>query len=448
MVGSPIGSPPHSLLAVPQFQTSPGMRDILAPESERWRRLVGTFAEIVEAAGYRFLMTPLMEDAAVFSRVGEATDIVQKEMYRFTDNGGRDVALRPEFTASVCRAFAQHRPPTPWKVWMAGSNFRYERPQRGRFRQFDQLDIEVLGTDDPYVDVEVIALGWRFLEALGLRRTELLLNSLGEPAERARYVDALRTHFEANRDALSEQSRETLDRNPLRVLDSTRAEDVGLIAAAPSIAAFYGEASGAHFEAVRAGLDRLGIPYRITPGLVRGLDYYVRTAFEFAGGTLDSAQNALGGGGRYDGLVEALGGPATPGIGFALGVDRTLIACDDEGVFGPPESSVDVFVVDTTGGVEAMAITEEIRRAGLSADRAFDNRSMRSQMKAADRSGAAVAVIVGDSERQTGTALVRPLRTDGEQRAVARDDLVAHVSSIVSSSPAADLRKPPPSPPG
>ena len=400
------------------------MRDILPPESDRWRAFVSVFAETVEAAGYRNLATPLMEDAGVFSRVGEATDIVQKEMYRFTDNGGRDVALRPEFTASICRAFVEHRPSTPWKVWTSGSNFRYERPQRGRYRQFDQVDIEVVGSDDPLVDVEVITLGWRFLERLGLRQVTLLLNSLGDTAERATYVDALRTHFEANLDALSAQSRETLARNPLRVLDSKREQDAPFIAAAPTIAEFYGADSGAHFETVRAGLDRLDIPYTIAPGLVRGLDYYVRTTFEFAGGTLDSAQNALGGGGRYDGLVEALGGPPTAAIGFALGVDRTLIACDDEGVFPAPDSAVDVFVVDTTGGLEALAITEELRRAGLRADRAFDNRSMKSQMKAADRSGALYAVIIGETEREADTAVIRPMRSDGEQISVPRAELV------------------------
>jgi histidyl-tRNA synthetase len=420
---------------VPQFQTSPGFRDILPPESARWRRFVGVFADVVEAAGYAPLSTPLLEDAGVFSRVGEATDIVQKEMYRFTDNGERDVALRPEFTAGVCRAYAQHRPAAPWKVWLAGSNFRYERPQRGRYRQFDQVDVEVLGTDDPFVDVEVVALGWEFFRRLGLTQVSLLVNSLGEPAERAAFNQALRDHFGRHLDALSAQSRETLARNPLRVLDSKRPEDAELIATAPTIADFYGAASAEHFAAVTGGLDALGIPYTVSPRLVRGLDYYVRTTFEFAGGTLDSAQNALGGGGRYDGLVEALGGPTTPGIGFALGVDRTLIACDDEGVFGAPVADVDVFVVDTTGGLEAAVITAELRAAGLRADRAFDRRSMKSQMKSADRSAAAVAVIIGDDERDAGTAVVRPLRGGGEQRAVARADLVGALLAARGSLP-------------
>jgi histidyl-tRNA synthetase len=416
---------------VSEFQTSPGMRDVLAPESARWRRFVEVFEDIVEPAGYGLIIPPMMEDAGVFQRVGEATDVVAKEMYRFSDLGGRDVVLRPEQTASVCRAFVQHRPTTPWKAWYAGPNFRYEKPQRGRYRQFDQVGVEVLGVDDPYLDVEVIALGWRFYEALGLRQVTLLLNSLGEPADRARYVTALHEHFSAHADALTAESRQTLERNALRVLDSKREPDAPVIAAAPQLADFLGADAAAHFDTVRAGLDALGVPYRVEPRLVRGLDYYLRTTFEFVGGTLEGAQNALGGGGRYDGLVEALGGPPTPGVGFALGLDRTLLACDDEGVFASPAPAIDVFVVDTTGGGEALAITEQVRRAGRSADRAYDGRSMKAQMKAANRSGATVAVIVGDDELAAGTIVVRPLRGDGEQTVVARPDLLTHLEAVL-----------------
>ena len=186
---------PVACAAVPEFTTSPGMRDILAPESARWRRFVEVFAGVVEPAGYRQVVTPMLEDIGVFRRIGEASDVVAKEMYELTDLGGRHVALRPEFTAGVCRAFVEHRPPTPWKAWCSGSNFRYEKPQRGRYRQFDQVDIEALGVDDPDLDVEVIVLGWRFFAALGLRQVELRLNSLGEPADRARYVEALGAYF-------------------------------------------------------------------------------------------------------------------------------------------------------------------------------------------------------------------------------------------------------------
>jgi histidyl-tRNA synthetase len=418
--------------AVPAFQTSPGMRDILAPESARWRRFSQVFAEVVEAAGYGQIIPPLMEDLGVFTRIGEATDVVTKEMYDFVDKGARHVALRPELTASVCRAFVQHRPLTPWKAWYSGSMFRYEKPQRGRYRQFDQVGIEVLGADDPYLDVEVIALGWEFYRRLGLQQVKLLVNSLGEPDDRARYVDALREHFEAAGDALSEQSRETLRKNPLRVLDSKRREDASIVAAAPTIDEFWSEAAATHFAAVQSGLTALGIPFTRELKLVRGLDYYRHTTFEFQGLTLESAQNALGGGGRYDGLVESLGGPATPGIGFALGLDRTLLACDDEGVFAAPDASVDVFVVDTAGGLDALTLTTELRAAGMHADRGYENRSMKSQMKLADRSGAAVAVIIGTDEQAAGTATVRPLR-GGEQSAVPRADVLDAVRQILSN---------------
>jgi histidyl-tRNA synthetase len=411
------------------------MRDILPPESGRWRRFTEVFADVVERAGYGQLITPLLEDLGVFTRIGDATDIVTKEMYDFVDKGDRHVALRPEMTASVCRAFAEHRPTTPWKVWYAGSNFRYEKPQRGRFRQFDQVGVEVLGADDPHLDVEVIALAWEFYARLGLRRVNLIVNSLGEPDDRARYVEALREHFVAAGDGLSEQSRATLDRNPLRVLDSKREGDQPHIAAAPQIGDFHGDEAASHFAAVLDGLRALAIPFTIEPKLVRGLDYYRRTIFEFQGATLDSAQNALGGGGRYDGLVEALGGPATPGVGFALGVDRTLLACDDEGVFGARPVELDAFVVDVTGGVQASTITAELRAAGLAADRGYDNRSMKAQMKLANRSGARFALIVGEDELAAGTVVVKPMRGGGDQVAVSRAEVVDRLRQQPSAEP-------------
>ena len=417
---------------MPEFQTSPGMRDILPPESERWRRFVSVFADIVGAAGYSQVISPLLEDLGVFQRIGDATDVVSKEMYDFVDKGGRHVAIRPELTASVCRAFVQHRPLTPWKVWYAGSQFRYEKPQRGRFRQFDQVGIEVLGAEDPFLDVEVIALAWEFYKALGLTGVTLLLNSLGEPDDRARYVAALKAHFEANRNALTPESQITLDKNPLRVLDSKRPSDAAVVAAAPRIADFYGEHAAAHFEAVQAGLAALQIPFTIDDRLVRGLDYYRHTTFEFQGGTFDSAQNALGGGGRYDGLVESLGGPPTHGIGFALGLDRTLLACDDEGVFGVEPVRLDAFIVDTTGGLEALRLTAELRAAGLAADRAYESRSMKAQMKVADRSGAACAIIIGSNEVAEEAVTVRPLRTDEGQQLIARSTLIDYLTKARS----------------
>ena len=406
------------------------MRDILPADTGRWRRLNAVFADVVGAAGYGQIITPLIEDVGVFTRIGEATDVVTKELYAFEDRGGRHVSLRPELTASVCRAFAQHRPAAlPWKVWYTGPNFRQEKAQRGRYRQFDQVGVEVLGVDDAHLDVEVIALAAEFYRRLGLTQVNLIVNSLGEPEDRAAYVAALETYF-AGAD-LSEQSRATLAKNPLRVLDSKREQDAAAIAGAPKISEFYSTEAAAHFDTVQAGLARLGLDFVVEPKLVRGLDYYRRTIFEFQGGTLDSAQNALGGGGRYDGLVEALGGPATPGIGFALGVDRTLLACDDEDVFADEPARLDVFVVDVVGGQEAAAVTAELRRAGFSADRGYDNRSMKAQMKLANRSDARFAVIVGDDELAAGSAVVRPMARDaGDQQTISRSDLISHLKDI------------------
>lgn len=409
------------------------MRDILPPESDRWRRFVGVFADTVETAGYDQVIPPLLEDIGVFQRVGEATDVVTKEMYDFVDKGERHVALRPEQTASVCRAFVQHRPATPWKVWYAGPNFRYEKPQRGRFRQFEQVGIEVLGADDPFLDVEVIALGWQFLQAVGLRKVTLNVNTLGESVEREQFVVALEAYFRSHRHELSEGSQNTLERNPLRVLDSKRQQDHPVIAGAPRILDFLGPDSLNHFTAVQQGLTALKIPFVINDTLVRGLDYYRQTTFEFVGGTFDSAQNALGGGGRYDTLVEDLGGPPTPGIGFAIGVDRTLIACDDEDVFPVRPRVTDVFVVDVTGGLQALIATAELRALGLTVERAFDNRSMRSQMKAADKSGAQVAIIIGPDEVSQEVAVIRLLRSsEVVQYTVSRSDLGSAVQKALS----------------
>lgn len=411
-----------------KYRAPKGTRDLLPPESTRARRFVEVFAGVAERAGFAYVVPPMFEQREVFDRLGDDTDIVQKEMYELETKGGDRLALRPELTASLVRAFVEHSPPTPWKVWYAGPNFRYERPQKGRYRQFDQVDVEVMGTEDPEADVEVIALAWRFFEVLGLRQVTLKVNSLGDRDDRRRYADALRAHFT---DALlSEQARATLERNPLRVLDSKRDEDADAIAAAPGPTEHLSDGSAAAFERVQAGLRRLGIPFTLEPRLVRGLDYYVRTTFEVAGVGLGATQDAVGGGGRYDDLAGDLGGPRTPGIGFALGVDRTLLSCDAEGVFGAPAAAIDVFVVDVLDGTHATRLCDELRRAGVGADRAYDGRSMKSQMKKAGGSGAAVAVIVGDQEVADGTVVVRDLRTS-EQSSVARGDAVEHVTKLL-----------------
>jgi histidyl-tRNA synthetase len=391
--------------------------------------MVSVFAGVVERAGYELVVPPMFEDLGVFQRIGESTDVVTKEMYDFIDKAGRRVALRPEHTAGVCRAFVQHRPLLPWKVWYAGSNFRYEKPQAGRFRQFDQVGVEALGSADPLLDVEVISLAAEFYAALGLRDVSLVVNSLGDAADRERYVSALREHFTSRAGELSEESRANIDRNPLRILDSKREIDTEAIADAPSMAAHLGPEARDHFDAVTAGLRALGVAHTLDEKLVRGLDYYVRTTFEFRSTALDSSQNAVGGGGRYDGLVESLGGPPTPGIGFALGVDRILLACDAEGAFPAAPSSVEVFVVDVTGGVEALSLTRELRRAGFGCERAFDARSMKSQMKSADRSGARWAVIVGPDEVRSASVVVRSLADSG-QETVPRAELVSRLGAM------------------
>jgi histidyl-tRNA synthetase len=420
-------------VAAPNFRAPKGTRDILPPESGRRRAALDAFAEQAELAGFGEIMSPIFEDLGVFKRLGESTDVVTKEMFDFFDKGDppQHLALRPELTASVCRGFAEHRPTPPWKVWYEGPQFRYEQPQAGRYRQFHQVGVETLGTDDPQADVDVIALGWNFYASLGLRQITLLLNSLGDPSCRPAYLEALRSYLTENYSSLSTQSRVTLERNPLRVLDSKRPEDGEIIAAAPLMVDFLTDETRDHFDAVCAGLDQLGIPYELSPRLVRGLDYYTRTTFEFVADALSTAQNAVGGGGRYDGLVEDLGGPATPGIGFALGLDRILLACDAEKVFATPEPVTKVFVVDVTGGNHALVICNSLRTAGIGADRTYDSRSMKAQMKVADRSGALLAAIIGEDEVASGEVTLRDLRGETGQRRVALGDLVSTVGRLL-----------------
>src|SRR5918995_7008423 len=355
------------------FRAPIGTQDVLPPASARWQALIATLARVTERFGYGLVHGPLFEDLAVFQRLGVGTDVVRREMYDFRDKGDRHLALRPEATASVVRAFVQHRPPTPWKVWCVTPVFRYERPQAGRLRQHHQVDVEAIGVADPDIDIEIIALGAAYLDALGLRRCRLVLNTMGTPADRVAYANTLIPWLRE-----------------------------------------------------RAA----GIPFEIDPGLVRGLDYYTHTLFEFQSAALDTAQSTVIGGGRYDGLVEQLGGSPTPGIGFGSGVERMLLACDAEGVFDEPPRALDAFVVDATDGRTARDITQELRSAGLRVDRAFGGRSMKSQMKAAGRSGARVAVIVGDQEVVDATATVRDL-AQGEQQVVPRDKVADVVRKLI-----------------
>ncbi|HMD45981.1 MAG TPA: histidine--tRNA ligase [Acidimicrobiales bacterium] len=416
----------------PGARAPEGTHDVLAPESWRWRHVLGVFAGRATRAGYGLVISPMFEHVSVFLRgLGEEAEVVNKEMYEFTDRGGRAFALRPEGTASIVRAFVQHHPVVPWKAWYATPAFRDERPQGLRFKQHHQLGVEVLGTEDPDLDVEVIDLAAGFYADLGLARVALSVSSMGDARCRPPYVAFLRQRLDERRDQLCDEHRDRFAVNPLRVLDCKRPECVAATADLPGLVDSLCEDCQPHFDRVLAGLDALGLTYVVDKRLVRGFDYYTRTTFEFAGQSLEVSQNGIGGGGRYGGLAEALGGPPTPGIGFGIGIERVLGTCDAEGVVLPEPPALDAYVVDTTGGGVARDLVAELRRAGLGADRAFDGRSMKSQMKSADRSGAAVALIVGPAELAAGTVALRPLRTDdGDQLVVPAADVVRAVGEL------------------
>jgi len=420
--------------ATAAFQAPRGTRDVLPQESARWEALVALFATQVGRAGYGLVVTPMFEEIGVWERVGQDTDIVRKEMYDFFDKGGRHMALRPEGTASVVRAYVQHRPVTPFKAWYVAPNFRYEAPQAGRYRQHHQLGVEALGSNDPDLDVEVIDLAWGLYGALGLRRVRVLVNSMGDDTCRPPYRKLLLEYLERRADELCDEHRGAYAVNPLRVLDCKREPCRQATADAPWQLDHLCQPCQEHFERVREGLDEVGIPATIELRLVRGLDYYTRTTFEFAAEALESAQNAVGGGGRYDGLTEALGGPNTPGIGFGMGIERILLACDAEHAFAVPEELLDAFVVDATGGRVARDLTHELREAGLRVDRVFDDRSIKAGMKAAGRSGARFALVVGQHEVTKGVVGVKPLRERGEQVEVPRDALAAHLRRALAEA--------------
>ncbi len=419
------------------FKAPVGTHDVLAPESAQWEGLVAVFAELAYRYGFSLVMTPIFEDVGVFLRgIGEESEVFRKEMYVFTDRGERRYALRPEGTASVVRAFVQHQPTTPWKAWYLTPAFRYERPQKGRYRQHYQLGVEVLGTDDPSVDVEVIALAHRFYQAVGLRRVTLLINSMGHVECRGVYVNLLTQYLEEHQDELCDEHRELWRQNALRVLDCKREACIAVTEKGPMLIDHLCGDCRAHFDRVVAGLANLGIETTLSPRLVRGFDYYNRTTFEFVADAFHSAQNSIGGGGRYDQLAEELGGKPTSGIGFGSGVERLLLARDAEGVnTALLKRSLDVFVIDTTGDLCVDALIEELRVSGVAADRAYDQRSMKAQMKAADRSGARLALLVGPEELAASEVTIRDLRSqdfDQTQHRVARQQTVATVAELLT----------------
>ncbi len=407
------------------FRAPIGTHDVLPPDSEGWIEVVATFARRARRFGYGLVVTPVFEHLEVFQRVGASTDVVRKEMYEFDDKGGRRLALRPEGTAPVVRAYVQHRPAVPWKVWYLAPHFRYERPQRGRYRQHWQLGAEVMGVDDPDVDVEVIALAHGFYRDLGLERIRLLLNSMGDAASRPAYVAALRAYLLDHGGSFGEEFRARVEQNPLRLLDAKRPEWQDVIERAPQLTEYLSDASAAHFEQVQQGLRALGIGYELTPRLVRGFDYYTATTFEFVSDSLDAAQNALGGGGRYDQLAEDMGGPPTPSIGFGVGIERVLIArAAEPGDRRPSGSRLDAFVIDAIGDGAATLLAAELREAGLAADRAYGGRSVKAQWKLADRSGARYAVMLGRREAEHDAVAIKDLRDPaGTQRELPRREL-------------------------
>jgi histidyl-tRNA synthetase len=421
--------------SVVPFKAPIGTHDVLGPESAQWEGLVAVFAELAYRYGFSLVMTPIFEDVGVFLRgIGEESDVFKKEMYVFTDRGERRYALRPEGTASVVRAFVQHQPTTPWKAWYVTPAFRYERPQKGRYRQHYQLGVEVLGTDDPAVDVEVIALAHRLYRAIGLTQVTLLINSMGHAECRAIYVNLLTQYLEEHQDELCDEHRELWRQNPLRVLDCKRDACINVTAKGPMLIDHLCDDCRAHFDRVLEGLAGIGIETTLAPRLVRGFDYYNRTTFEFVADAFESAQNSIGGGGRYDQLAEELGGKPTSGIGFGSGVERILLAREAEGVTTALlNRTLDVFVIDTTGDGAAATLVEELRSAGLATDRAYDQRSMKAQMKAADRSGARFALLIGPEELAAGEVTIRDLRSqdfDQTQRRVPRAETVATVADL------------------
>lgn len=409
-----------------RFNAPRGTSDILPAESRRRAELHAVAADLLERAGYGRIETPIFEDTDLFARgVGGSTDIVRKEMFTFDDQGGRSLTLRPEATAAICRAYlsgGMQKLAQPVKLWWSGPLFRHERPQAGRFRQFTQVDAEAIGSDSPLVDVELIILLDQFLRRLGVPGLELRVGSLGSLAARAAYRDELRAYLHAHASELSDDVRARIDENPLRAFDSKHEGTAAVMAKAPTMLDQLAGEDADHFAEVRALLERAGVAYEVDAGLVRGLDYYTRTVFEFHCDRL-GAQSQVAGGGRYDGLIELLGGPPTPACGWAVGIERVLLALTDEG----GEPGADVFVAAAEGErARALLVVGELRGSGLHAELDLAGRSMKGQMKQADRIGARGTVILdadGATLRDMGT---------GEQREIDLGRIVEEISAAFS----------------
>ena len=398
-----------------KLQSLRGMVDLLPDHTPLWQHIEATARRHFQRAAVREIRTPLLEATELFARgIGEATDVVGKEMYTFTDRGDRSCTLRPEGTASVVRAAIQHGllSQGPQRLWYGGPMFRYERPQAGRQRQFHQIGLECLGFADARSDVEAIAIAWDLLADLGVGGLALEINTLGSAEDRGRYREQLVAFLQQHRDQLDPDSQDRLQRNPLRILDSKNSTTQALLADAPTLADALAPESRARFEQVQAGLAALAIPFTLNPRLVRGLDYYSHTAFEITSSQL-GAQATVCGGGRYDGLVEQLGGAPTPAIGWALGMER-LVLLLAQGQVAPPLAGPELYVVSRGAGAEAQALqlARQLRLAGRGVELDQSGSAFGKQFKRADRSGAAWAVVIGEGELEQGVVLLKALRSD------------------------------------
>jgi len=400
------------------FSAPRGTFDILPPDSKRWQALERRIDDVCSRFGYGEIRTPIFESTDVFVRtLGETTDVVDKEMYTFVDRGGRSITLRPELTAPAVRAVLEHdllRTP-PVKLYYRGAFFRYERPQKGRFRQAHQFGVECFGVEGPEADAEVIALALEVIRRSGISEVTLEVNSMGCATCRADYRTALVAYLDAHRDALSETSQQRLARNPLRILDSKDPSDKTLVAAGPKIGDYLCDACRIHFDGVLALLDAMHIAWRRNPLIVRGFDYYTRTVFEFSSDALGS-QNAICGGGRYDGLVESMGGPPTPGVGFGMGMDRLLIVEQSgdgvtDGVASRGGIDVAFIALDPDSTRLLVPPMYALRKRGVAADMDYTRRKLEKQLRAAGDAGARFAAIVGEDERKAGDATVQDLST-------------------------------------
>lgn len=414
------------------YKAPRGTADVLPEDANKWQFIESTIKQICHRFHYEEIRTPLFEHTEVFQRgVGDSTDIVQKEMYTFQDRGGRSITLRPEGTAPVVRAFVENKlyglANQPTKLYYFAEMFRYERPQKGRMRQLNQFGVEVLGSADPAVDAEVIDLAMSCYQALGLKSIKLVINSLGDKESRDTHRRALIEHFTPYKGELCSDCQQRLETNPLRVLDCKKDREHPAMQSAPSILDYLNDASQNYFEQVKAYLTLMGIEYEVDKNLVRGLDYYNHTAFEIMSDAEGfGAITTLAGGGRYNGLVEELGGPSTPGIGFGMGLERLLMALKAENQDISIDRSLDTYVVAVGNEAEkeAVCLVHQLRKQGIQADKDYQNRKMKGQLKAADRYQAKYVLILGENELKDRTIVIKEMAT-GNQETIALDSVIA-----------------------